>query len=144
VGIGVVCDVEPVTGPAFAVVGGGEEFVDEFFVGERVGVLDEEIDAVGVWGEAVEIEGETPDEGAAVGDWGGGEVLMGEGFLDERVDGGVVWEGGWDGLNGPVVEGLVGFLALGVGFGPMGTGGDPVLEDFDGGGRKSVSLWGHT
>ncbi len=70
--------------------------------------------------------------------------MTGEGFFDERVDGGVVWEGGWNGLNGPVVEGLVGFLAFGVGFWPMGTGGDPVLEDFDGGGRKSVSLWGHT
>ncbi len=53
VGVGVVGDVEPVPSPAFAVVGGGEEFVDEFFVGERVRVMDELVDSIGGGGEAV-------------------------------------------------------------------------------------------
>ena len=35
VGVGVVGDVEPVAGPAFAVVGRGEQAVDEFFI--RIG-----------------------------------------------------------------------------------------------------------
>ena len=91
VGVAVVDGVEPVAGPAFAVLGAGEETVGECGGGGvRVGVEGGDEDGgFGVGGrEAGEVVGEPADEGARVGwgSWRGG----GEGGADEVVD----WVGG--------------------------------------------------
>jgi hypothetical protein len=53
VGLAVADDVEPVAAPAFAVGGGGEEAVDERFVGVGGGVLEEGFDFGGGGGGGV-------------------------------------------------------------------------------------------
>ena len=42
--VAVVDDVEPMTSPAFTVARRGEEFFDEFFVSQRIAVLQEYLD----------------------------------------------------------------------------------------------------
>ena len=58
--------VEPVAGPFFAEVGGGEEPVDLLSVGLGTGVGDEGADFLRGGGETDEVEGEAAKEGGAV------------------------------------------------------------------------------
>jgi hypothetical protein len=66
-GVAVVDDVEPVARPAFAVAGGGEQAVDETFVGPRMRVGDEGRDFLGGGRQPDEIEGHAADERSSVG-----------------------------------------------------------------------------
>ena len=158
VGVGVAGDVEPVAGPARAVLGRGEEAVDE--VAEGVGgVVGEEGGDFGGGGwEAGEVEGGAADEGVAVGGRGGGEVVFFEFGEDEGVDGGAgpggVLDGGQcgigEGLEGPelaaLFEGEAGLFGVGgLSGGWAGIGGavlDPGFEVADLGGGEGA-FWGH-
>lgn len=110
VGVAVAGDVEPVAPPAFAVVGGFEELVDEVGEGVGGGVGDEGVDLGGCGGEADEVEVGAADEAVFVGGWrgceGGGldfredevvELVGGPGVV---ADGGRCWVG--DGLECPM------------------------------------------
>ncbi len=113
---------------------GGHEAVDEEFDGVWRGIGGEGIDFGGGRGEAGEVEGESAEEGGAIGFVGGLEALFFEFGEDEAVDG--VF-GGWGG-GGGWERG-----ACGLGKGPVGfvggAGGDPFVEDvFLGGGEGAV------
>ena len=150
VGIGVAGEVEPVASPAFAVVRGGEEFVDE--IGPGVGgiVVDEGGDLRGSWREAEKVEVGAADEGVAVCLGSGGEVAAAIGY--EEVDGVCArGDGGTDGLaEGPPVAGaggkghvfeggalvfeggaLGGFVGCLLCCAPFCTTRDPVANGFD-------------
>jgi hypothetical protein len=71
--VGVAGEVEPVAAPAFAVVGGGEEAVDDR--GESLGgvVGFEGGEFGGGGGEAGEVVGDAAEQGALIGPGVGGE-----------------------------------------------------------------------
>jgi hypothetical protein len=85
-GVGVADDVEPVTGPALAVLRGSQKFVDEFCVGVGAVVFDEGFDFIARRREAEEVEVGAADERAAVGGGGGREILLFEFSQDEAID----------------------------------------------------------
>ncbi len=87
VGIGVANDVEPFGGPALAVGRGGEQAVDDLFVGVGRFVFQEGVDFGGRGRQAGEIEGDAADEAAAIERGGGLEVLFAQACEDEGVDG---------------------------------------------------------
>ena len=118
-GIGEADDIEPTDGHAFAVMGAGEEAIDEFFVGIGGGILEESGGFFCGGREADDIKGKSTDEGSAIGFWGGFEADFGEAFSDEKIDAFLGWRNGcfdW-GFIGPVF--LI-FRAL----------GDPAAEHF--------------
>ena len=131
VGVGVAGDIEPVAAPAFAVVRGIQEAVDD--AGEGVGrvVGEEGGDVVGRGREAGEVEGGAAEEGAFVGGRGEGDSVGLELGEDEGVDGiaegkgggGEIFRGGdggiGDGLEGP--EFTAGF-EIDFAFGDFGGG----------------------
>ena len=106
VGVAVAGDVEPVAPPAFAVVGGFEELVDEVGEGVGGGVGDEGVDLGGCGGEADEVEVGAADEAVFVGGWrgceGGGSIFarmkwsMGLRGQVSSLVGTVVVESGWN------------------------------------------------
>lgn len=128
-GVGVASEVEPDGGPAFAIVGRGEEAVDGVFEGLGRGVGFECVEFA--WGgkQAGEVEGDTAKPFGAGSGRGGGEVVFGEGIANVLVDGMVV---GLDGGEGPVA-------------GPIGAFGDPLFKegDFGLGERGAVGGFGH-
>ena len=67
VGLGEMGQVHPVPRPPLAVVGAGEQPVDEPFVGVGGGVGQEGVDLLGRRREADQVEGEPADQGPAVG-----------------------------------------------------------------------------
>ena len=67
VAVGVASGIEPWECHAFAVVGAGEEAVDEFFPCVGAVVIDEVVDFGGCGRESDEVDGEAFDEGLAVG-----------------------------------------------------------------------------
>ena len=54
--IGITCNVEPMAAPAFAVMRGIEQAVEQLFVGVRRGVCEEGFDLGGRWRESDEIK----------------------------------------------------------------------------------------
>ena len=120
VGVGVANDVEPLGGPALAVVRRGEQAVDDLFVGVGRLVFQEGVYFVGRRRQAGEVVGDAADQTVAIESGGRGELLLGEAVEDEGVDGiadpGIVREGhrgADDFLEGPVFgsgsyEGFVG------------------------------------
>ena len=135
-GVGVAGNIEPVTAPAFAVGGGGEEAVDEGGVG-GIGIFKRirfEGGDLGRGGrEAGEVEGEAADQRAAVGSGVGGEAVVREFGEDEVIDGGfdprrVGGSGGGgdcglaDGLERPVF--FADAAVAGGGGTGLGRGGD--------------------
>jgi hypothetical protein len=103
VAVGVADEVEPVAGPALAVLWGREETVDEVFPCGWGGVAEEAVDFGGWGGEAEESEPETAGEGGAGGFWGEVEVSGEETSEEEGVD--RVWGGLGDGRRGDWLEG---------------------------------------
>ena len=65
--VGIVGDIEPVAGPAFAVTRRGQQLVDQLRVGVRRIIPDEGLDAFGGGRQAVQVEAQAADEGAAIG-----------------------------------------------------------------------------
>ena len=121
-GVGVAGEVEPVAAPAFAVVGGGEEAVDEFGVGVGGRVGGEGFDFGGGGGETGEVEADAADESAPVGGRGEGEAFGGEALGEQAVDS----ARGADGfLEGPQ---LLGGGALGDLAGHGGAVFDPTCK----------------
>ena len=146
-GVGVAGGVEPVAGPAFAVMGRGEQAVDGAFddaghgtrglalahghrvVGEgRVIIAGEGVDLDARGRQADQVVGKAAQQGFAVGGRAGLEALLVELSHDEGVDlvlapGGVAELGrdrvGLDGLEGPVRARLVGETGE---FGAAGAG----------------------
>ncbi len=109
IGLGPADDVEPMLGPAFAEVGGGELGVEEGGVGlfgiGGVGVL-EVGDFPGSGWEAGESDVDAPDEGAGVGGFIWNEAGIFEGTVEEGVNGiirSAGRSGAGDGLEGPVI-----------------------------------------
>ena len=74
VALGVPRGVQPVPGPALAVLGLRQEPIDQPIVGVRPGILHERLDRLGRGGKAVEVEREATDQGPAVGLRGGLEA----------------------------------------------------------------------
>ena len=56
VGVAVVDDVEPVPAPALAVMGAGQQPIDQSFVGVRIRVADERVDLLGRRRQAEQVE----------------------------------------------------------------------------------------
>jgi hypothetical protein len=115
VGIGVTGDIEPVSGHTFAEAWGGEQPVDQAFVGAGRAVGDEGIDFLRGRRETGEVEGESADEGGGFGFGGGLEANLLEAGVDEAVDGvrGGAEGGCRRGDRGGRFEGPV-FLVLGA------------------------------
>ena len=86
VGVSKVNGVEPVAGPSFAVAGRVQQLVDKVAVSTGILVCDKEFHLVGGWWQAVQIEGESPDEGAAIGRRSRGEIVLPESRLNEGID----------------------------------------------------------
>ena len=85
--VGVAGEVQPGPRPALAVVGRGEEAVDDLLVGVRAAVGEEGVDLRRRRGKADEVEAEPADERLARGLGRGREALLLEPREDERVDG---------------------------------------------------------
>ena len=66
-GVRISGGVEPVSAPAFSIMGRGEQVIDEVFPGFGRRVIDEGLDLFGSWGESDEIEVGAADERRAVG-----------------------------------------------------------------------------
>ena len=156
VGVGIVRNVEPVAGPALAVVGRGEQAVDKFFI--RVGgcVGDERGHVLGRGRQADEVERQPADECAAIGLGRRSQPASGELNLDEPVNvvagrrvGRWSWRHGGSGhrLPGPMVEPGVAVAVtgqpVGLGLGPGGARVDPLLEQCDLGGGEPVAIGRH-
>ena len=86
-GFGEAHDIEPLAAPVFAIVGAGEQPVDQPFVRIGLGIGDEGRDLGGGGGEAGEIVLESADQLAATGGRSGGEPATFEVGLEKRVDG---------------------------------------------------------
>lgn len=65
--VSVACQVQPMTSPPFAEVGGSEQRINESFVSQWVGIVDERFYFVWFWGKTNQIEIETSDECLAIG-----------------------------------------------------------------------------
>ena len=87
VGVGVAGEVEPATGPAFAVARRGEQAIDELFVSIGGFVVNEGVGFLRRRRHAGEVEGDAADEDVAVGLRRGLEAFLGESGADEGVDG---------------------------------------------------------
>jgi hypothetical protein len=85
-GFGEADEVEPVAGPAFAVSGGGEEAVDDLFVGVGAGVVEEVAELGGGGGKAGEIKREAAEERGAAGGGGEREAGLLNAGVEKRVD----------------------------------------------------------
>jgi hypothetical protein len=154
-GVGVTGDIEPVAGPVFTVLRGGEEALDDLGVGVGRGVVDEGLHVGGVRRETDEIEIDAADEGGFLGGRVGGHPVALEFREDEVVDGvfdprGVLHggHGGFlHGLEGPVVfadAGVGGVAALAdVAAGIGGAAADPLGEIGDLGVGEFLALGGH-
>lgn len=66
-GVGVAGEIEPFLSPVFAEGGGGEESIDELFVGEWRGIGEEGIDFGECGRKSGQIEGESSDEARSIG-----------------------------------------------------------------------------
>ena len=73
--------------PAFAIVRGGEEAVDEGFVRGGIGVGDEGSNGFGGGRKTGEIEGDAADEGRAVGGGRRLHAVFAQLGQDENIDG---------------------------------------------------------
>ena len=78
--------VEPVTGVALAVGGGGEETIDESLVGVGPGVGEEGVDLGWRRREAGQVEGDAAEERGAIRFGGESQALLLEGREEERID----------------------------------------------------------
>ena len=65
--VAVMHHVEPVPAPSLAVVGTGEQAIDQRFVGVGIGVVDERLDFLGSRRQADQVEREAADQRAAIG-----------------------------------------------------------------------------
>ena len=84
--VGVARDVEPVAAPPLAVVGGGEEAVDQSFVGVRSGVGQEPLQFPGARREADQVEEGAPRQRPLVRIGREGEPLLRHAVEEERID----------------------------------------------------------
>lgn len=123
--------IEPVTSPAFAIAGGGEELIYEILSCSCAFVFNEGSDLFGSRKVAVEIDEEASSKSGEVG-WGSKvEIVLIEFLLNEGVDG-VSWGGGRGSnefFEGPPVG--VDSFCLGSGSGVRGAAFDPVYQDFN-------------
>ena len=141
-GVGVACRIEPMAGPPLAIVGRGEEPIDEVLVGRRIGVGDEGIDLLGSGRKTEEIKRRPADERRPVGRRREGEASSLEAGKEEGVDRlrdeigvGHGRERGADkGAERPPLPLLrrdaeAGGNRLRLGTGCRGPGGDPAFEN---------------
>ena len=149
VGVCVASGVQPVECQALAEVRTLQELIDEGFLGFEAGVRGKTLDRFGTGGQAGEVDVEAADELMGIC-WGAeGEVFLLEAFLDQGVDGMLVFgfDGGSLGWNeGPMIrvgcavfdpglnEFFLGFGELQMGFGRwhqfVGIRADDALPDF--------------
>ena len=86
-GLGVARDVEPVTSPALAELGRGEEFVDELFVGIGIRVIVERVNRFGAWRDADEVNRHAANQSPLVGLGGGLPAFFVELATNQDING---------------------------------------------------------
>ncbi len=86
-GVAVACEIEPVAAPLLTVSRGGEELVDQLFVGIGSGIGHEFFHLCGGGRQSVQIKIGAPDQGTAIGFLGGLQLLIGKFGGDEGVNG---------------------------------------------------------
>ncbi len=148
-------DIEPLAAPALAIVGRGEETIDQFGVSVWRNVLFESSDLFRRGGKAGEVEGGPADQVMLAGLANGMEAFLFQPGKDEPINFGAspasVFDGGrgliLKGLEGPEVPAFRGDGVLTVGLGenggafrPDSSGLDPGLESFDIGGLELAAL----
>src|SRR2546426_4484992 len=84
--VGVANDVQPVSSPTLAVMGRGQQPLDEVLVGSRRRILDEGVHLLRGWQQPDQVEVGAPDQGVAVGFERRRQSLLIQGLLDEGVD----------------------------------------------------------
>lgn len=87
VGIGVTRRVEPRPGPAFAIMRGGKQTLDQASVGLGVGVVEKKFRLPERGWKTGEIEADPAEECSAISGGGWREVFRGESGEDEGIDG---------------------------------------------------------
>ena len=156
VAVGVAHEVEPSAAHALTVGGRGQEAVDEFLVGERIGGLDEGGDVFRRRGESGGVEGDAADEDSALGFAGRRQAILGESGVDETIDRvGRLTSGKFgelDGLIRPPAfflradgarEVATGDGRLGAALRPGRPGLNPILEESDFFLREPIAFWRH-
>jgi len=153
VAVGVTGDVEPMAGPALAVMGRSEEAFDELFVGVRPFVSDKIVHLLDGGREAGEVEAESANQSDAVGFGGWFEAFFFEASEDEVIDGieGPVFRFAErrdvrdfrpDGrFEGPVVAFVFDFDGSAIG--PIGALIDPGAEEADLVCGEALAFFGH-
>ena len=123
--------IEPVTSPAFAIAGGGEELIYEISSCSCAFVFNEGSDFFGSREVAVKIDEEASGKSDTVGGRSEVEMVLSERFLNEGVDG-MSWGGG-RGSNEFFERPPVGVdsFCFGIGSGVRGAAFDPVYQDFN-------------
>ena len=115
-GIGVPSDIQPVAGPLFAVVGRGEQLLDQSFIGITCIRVDKPVDLLrGRRQPGYQVTGPA-DQRPPVGRRRGGKFVVVRGGQDKGVDGGTHpcgagnrrQDGFHDGLKRPVPPRLLG------------------------------------
>ena len=86
VGLTVVNHVEPVSGPAFAVMRRGEQAIHKMLVGQGIGIGHKGFNLRGARRETQKVEVQTPNQRSSVGGGRRTEALGGQRLLNERVD----------------------------------------------------------
>ena len=84
--VGIAGQIEPVTGPVFAMLGRREEFFDERPPSLLRGIGSKGIDTVSWWWKAGEVEPEPTDEGPGIGLWRGLEARSDDLRGHEAID----------------------------------------------------------
>ncbi len=141
IAIGIVCEIEPVTGPFFTVMWTQKQAIDGAFVGTGLGIRQIRFGFLRRGGKAGEIQREAAEERAGRGFRGRGNVFRVQAREEEAIDGGAAGVGGYggmlDGFERPVL------VERGAGR-PGGTGFDPGLQSGDLICRKRCADGGHT
>ena len=138
--IGIANDVQPVLSPAFAVVGTGEQFIDQPGPCVRGGICDEAFDAFGGGQQTGENQRGAADECATIGRGILRQISVSERLRDVLVDGvgggGEAKVGWWsllaERLEGPVFKArVVGGGTVVSGLRPVCAVGDPAFKELD-------------
>ena len=85
-GVGIAGEVQPVPSPAFAVMGRGEQLVNQTGVRVRTVVSDERLNALGRGRQADQVKAGAADQGRPVGLSHGPEAVCAMPFRDQAVD----------------------------------------------------------
>ena len=86
IGVGIADEIEPVSRPAFAIGGAIEKLIDKLFPCIGAVVVEKVFNLFVVWWETGDFEGESAQEGEAIGFGGGSQFLAEHGIEDKSVD----------------------------------------------------------